>query len=186
MPCLVHTCSFIRLNYPSHSSSTKHCHTLPAGPVQRAGGFCPTQWSLQWPAGQGSGTGSKRLQHALRGAWLAVLAAAMERPAEAEQAVLAMPPGDLHAHLLRPMADGEPRADKRTCIAPAMACSQCDGVPCNTSLGRHCHAPGVPDGQQARLVCSVSAGANERASPEFQVSTNSSPLCTYWSSDREV
>lgn len=60
----------------------------------------------------------------------------MEWPTEVEQAILAMPPGDLDAHLLRPMADGEPHAHKLTCIAPALAFLLCDGVFCSKSVRR--------------------------------------------------
>ena len=72
----------------------------------------------------------------------------MERPAEVEQAILAMPPGDLDAHLLRPMADGEPHAHRGTCVAPALAWLLGDGMFCVKSLSRHathmCQTHGEP------------------------------------------
>ncbi|KAK9826875.1 hypothetical protein WJX81_002576 [Elliptochloris bilobata] len=95
----------------AHRGRSAATNTELARAAEKLALLCERGWPRDDAEGRAPGaeTGAdeQRLQRALRRTWLAVLAAAVERPADLEQALMDLPPEDLDAYVLRPMADGD-------------------------------------------------------------------------------
>ncbi|KAK9827686.1 hypothetical protein WJX81_008370 [Elliptochloris bilobata] len=110
----------------AHRGRSAATNTELARAAEKLALLCERGWPRDDAEGRAPGaeTGAdeQRLQRALRRTWLAVLAAAVERPADLEQALMDLPPEDLDAYVLRPMADACWSAHKEVAAAAAAFC----------------------------------------------------------------